>query len=83
MNCTRDGALLERVKTTTLRLLKYPLLPPFKITPLRSALLTYSDGFYCLLSDRATRVRCRHGVSFLIGYVIALLVFNVFMKYLD
>ncbi len=34
MNCTRGGALLERVKTTALRLLKKKSLLPFKITPL-------------------------------------------------
>ncbi len=38
MNCTRNGAVVERVKTTTLRFLKNPLLSPVKITPLHSAL---------------------------------------------
>ncbi len=32
MNCTRDGAVVERVKTMMLRLLKNPLLAPFTIT---------------------------------------------------
>ncbi len=49
-------------------------------TALLRAPLTYSDGFYCLLSDRATRIRFRNGVSFLMGYVIVLLVLNYFMK---
>ncbi len=35
-NCNGGGALLEQVKTTTLRLLKNPLFAPVKITP-RSA----------------------------------------------
>ena len=39
-------------------------------------------GFYCLLSDRTTHARCRHCMRFLMGYVTALLVFNVFIKYL-
>ncbi len=74
---------MERVKTTMLRLLKNLLFHPVKITRyLLRATLTYSDGFYCLLSDRATRIRFRHGVSLLMGYVIVLLVLNIFMKYL-
>ncbi len=35
MKCTRDGAVVERVKTTMLRHLKNPLLAPVKITLLR------------------------------------------------
>ncbi len=70
MNCSRDGALLERVKTTTLRLLKSPLLPPFKITPLRSSRPTLMGSIvFCRIAP--DRVLCRHGVSFLMGYVIA------------
>ncbi len=36
------GLLLEQVKTTTLRLLQNPLLPPVKITPLYSALCSHT-----------------------------------------
>ncbi len=51
MNCTQDGggALLKRMKTTMLRLLKNPLLAPVKITPLRSHTLIVSN---CYCHDR-------------------------------
>ncbi len=53
MNCTLDGAVVEwklRVKATTLRLLKNPLLAPFTITALHSALRSYSDCEWLFLS---------------------------------
>ncbi len=49
MNCTRDGAVVERVKTTTLRLFKKTLLAPVKITPLHSHTLIVSN---CCCHDR-------------------------------
>jgi len=44
MNCIRGGAVVEWMKTTTLQLLKNPLLAPVKITLLHSALHSHSHS---------------------------------------
>ncbi len=83
MNCTRDGAVVEhswsewKPRRSDFYKIRTSLHSKLHRSTPRSTLLMYSGGFYCLLSDRTTLIRFRHGVSFLMGNAIALLVFNI------